>query len=56
MSVLSDRMNNDMVVRGLAAKTRGSYLRSVRDLAKYYRQSPDHLTANTSPLDLLEGV
>jgi len=44
MSLLSDRMNNDMVLRGLAAKTRDSYLRSVRDLAKYYRQSPDHLT------------
>lgn len=44
MSVLSDRMNNDMVLRGLAAKTRQSDLGSVRDLAKYYHRSPDRLT------------
>ena len=43
MSVLSDRMNNAMVLRGLAGKTRQSYLGTVRDLAKYYGRSPDQL-------------
>jgi site-specific recombinase XerD len=44
MSVLSDRMNNDMLLRGLAGKTRQSYLGTIRDLAKYYHRSPDQLT------------
>jgi site-specific recombinase XerD len=44
MSVLSDRMNDDMVLRGLATKTQHSYLGTVRDLAKYYHRSPDQLT------------
>ena len=44
MSKLSDRMNDDMLVRGLATKTRESYLAQVRALAKYYHRGPDQLS------------
>lgn len=44
MSELRDRMNNDMIVRGLADRTRESYLAAVTGLAKFYRRSPDRIT------------
>ena len=44
MSALSERMNNDMVLRGLSDKTREAYLAPVRGLAKYYHRPPDQLT------------
>jgi hypothetical protein len=44
MSALSQQMDNAMVLRGLADKTREAYLQSVRGLAKYYHRSPDELT------------
>ena len=44
MSALSQQMDNDMVVRGLADKTREAYLAAVRGLAKYYHRPPDQLT------------
>ena len=44
MSALSQRMDNAMVLRGLADKTREAYLGSVRGLAKYYHRRPDELT------------
>ena len=44
MSTLSQQMDNAMVLRGFADKTREAYLASVRGLAKYYHQSPDGLT------------
>jgi hypothetical protein len=44
MGELRDRMHHDMVVRGLAERTRESYLAAVAGLAKFYRRSPDRLT------------
>ena len=44
MGELRDRMHHDMVVRGLAERTRESYLAAVVGLAKFYRRSPDRLT------------
>jgi len=44
MSALSQKMDNAMVLRGLADKTREAYLGSVRGLAKYYHRPPDQLT------------
>jgi site-specific recombinase XerD len=37
-------MHHDMVVRGLAERTRESYLAAVAGLAKFYRRSPDRLS------------
>lgn len=45
MSKLSKQMEQDMVVRGFSVRTRESYLRAVRGLAKYYRRSPDQVSA-----------
>lgn len=44
MSRLSEQMNDDMLVRGFAARTREAYLAQVRGLAKYYHRSPDRLS------------
>jgi site-specific recombinase XerD len=38
-------MDNAMLVRGLADRTRQSYLEAITKLARYYRLSPDTLTA-----------
>lgn len=45
MSELRERMNNAMVLRGLADRTRETYLACVTGLAKFYRRSPDTLDA-----------
>lgn len=45
MSELRQRMNNAMVLRGFAERTKESYLACVSGLAKYYRCSPDTLDA-----------
>jgi hypothetical protein len=37
-------MDNDMVVRGMAERTRDTYLAAVKGLAKYYRRSPDQIS------------
>jgi site-specific recombinase XerD len=37
-------MDEDMVVRGMAARTRESYLAAVTGLAKHYRRSPDQIS------------
>ena len=42
---LREQMNDAMILRGFAARTQESYLAAVRALAKYYRRSPDSLTA-----------
>jgi site-specific recombinase XerD len=39
------RMDNAMLVRGLADRTRQSYLEAITKLTRYYRLSPDTLTA-----------
>ena len=44
MGALRDRMHHDRVVRGLAERTRKSYLAAVAGLAKFYRRSPDRLS------------
>jgi site-specific recombinase XerD len=44
MGELRDRMHHDMVVRGLAERTRESYLAAVTGLVKFYDRSPDRLT------------
>ena len=44
MSTLRIQMTQDMTLRGLAPKTQTSYLRAVRELARFYRRSPDQLS------------
>ena len=43
MTELRRRMDNDMIIRGMADKTRKAYVWAVRGLAKYYRRSPDQI-------------
>jgi len=43
MTEFRQRMDNAMLLRGFAERTRESYLYWVRVLAKYYRRSPDQL-------------
>lgn len=44
MTELRRRMDEAMIVRGFADRTRETYLDVVRGLAKYYRRSPDLIT------------
>ena len=44
MTELRQRMVNDMMLRGMAEKTRTSYTQAVAGLAKFYRRSPDQIT------------
>ena len=44
MTELRRRMDEDMVVRGMAERTRETYLAAVTGLAKHYRRSPDLIT------------
>lgn len=44
MTALRRRMDQDMVVRGMADKTREAYLAAVTGLVRFYRRPPDHLT------------
>jgi hypothetical protein len=37
-------MDEAMIVRGFAARTRETYLDVVKGLATYYRRSPDRIT------------
>ena len=41
MTELRRRMDGDMVVRGMADRTRETYLTAVTGLARYYRRAPD---------------
>ncbi len=45
MSELRKRMDEAMVLRGFAERTRGTYLSCVGALARHYRRSPDTLDA-----------
>ena len=45
MTKLGQQMNDAMLLRGLAERTRESYIACVYGLAKYYRLSPDQLDA-----------
>ena len=44
MTELRRQMDDDMVVRGMAERTRETYLAAVTGLAKYYRRSPDQIS------------
>src|ERR1700675_1215750 len=44
MTELRRRMDDDMVVRGMAERTRETYLAAVTGLAKFYRRSPDQIS------------
>jgi site-specific recombinase XerD len=46
-------MDGDMVVRGMADRTRGTYLRAVTGLARHYHRSPDQVTDDEAPAYLL---
>ena len=43
MGTLRTRMDQDMVLRGMSARTRESYLSAVAAMAKFYRRSPDQI-------------
>ncbi len=43
MSILRQKMIEDMQLRGLAERTQESYVLVVRQLAAYYRRSPDEI-------------
>lgn len=45
MSTLRQRMNEAMVLRGFAERTKATYLACISGLAKYYGRSPDQLDA-----------
>ena len=44
MGALRTRMENDLIVRGMAARTREAYVGAVARLAQFYRRSPEQLT------------
>ena len=44
MTALRQQMENDMVLRGMAVRTRKSYIEAVRGLAKFYRRRPDAIS------------
>ncbi len=44
MTTLRMRMDNDLLVRGMAERTRETYLAAVTRLARHYHRSPDRLS------------
>src|SRR3990172_1293584 len=44
MTKLRRQMDDDMVVGGMAERTRETYLWAVTGLAKFYRRSPDQIS------------
>ena len=44
MTELRTRMDNDLLVRGMAERTRETYLAAVARLARHYHRSPDQLS------------
>ena len=54
MTPLQQRMIDDMTVRGLVPSTQRVYLRAVRDLAAYYKRSPDTLSTRDIQRYLLQ--
>jgi len=45
MGELRERMQHDLVVRGMSLRTQEAYLAAVKGLAQHYRQRPDILSA-----------
>lgn len=56
MSELRTRMDNDMIIRGLADRTRKSYLAAVTGLAKYYQRPPDKISEQEVQAYLLHMI
>jgi integrase/recombinase XerD len=56
MTTLRQQMDNAMVLRGFAQRTRESYLAAVTALAKHYRRSPDLLTSEEVQAYLLHLI
>jgi site-specific recombinase XerD len=56
MKTLREQMNDAMLLRGFALRTRETYLAAVSALAKYYRRSPDLLTADEIQTYLLHLI
>lgn len=46
MSVLRTKMQQDMVLRGLASSTQNRYIESVKKLSDHYNKSPAILTSD----------
>jgi integrase/recombinase XerD len=44
MTVLREKMIEDMQLRGLSTRTQETYAQAVRQLAKYYHKSPDQIS------------
>ena len=44
MTVLREKMLEDMQLGGLSIRTQESYMQAVRQLANYYHKSPDQIT------------
>lgn len=55
-SLLRQHMHDAMLVRGLAVRTRQSYLEAITQLAAFYHTSPHHLTATQIEAWLLHLV
>ena len=51
MTELRRRMDADMVVRGMADRTRETYLAAVTGLARYYHRSPDQIDRKSTRLN-----
>lgn len=45
MGELRTRMDNDMLLRGMAERTRESYIAAVARMVKFYRRSPEQVSA-----------
>jgi integrase/recombinase XerD len=56
MTELRQRMVNDMLLRGMADKTRTSYTQAVAGLGKFYRRSPDQITPDEVQAYLLHLI
>ena len=44
MTELRRRMDEDMIVRGMAERTRETYLWAVTSLARFYQRPPDRIS------------
>ena len=56
MSELRQSMDNAMVLRGFAERTRAAYLLCVKELAKYYSRPPEQLDAGQLQAYLLHLI
>ena len=56
MTELRQRMVNDMILRGMAEKTRKAYTHAVAGLAKFYRRPPDQITHHDVQVYLLHLI